>query len=129
MKWGYSTGYNRLAAGLHFQIHQQRIHIGGVDAANAGRLPHRQGTHLTQFFPCFLRQGIDRPIVQIRRQFAVGVAADLLNLGLLAMNIARIFDVNLGPFPLCPGQVRNCPTRIAATGDSGSRDGGGDPPG
>ena len=90
---------------LQFQPHQQGSDVGLADAGDAAGLTKGAGLNRRELFAGFVGEGADAGVVQIGRQLALALAFHLIDLLLLPLQIAAVFDVNLRAFANLQRQV------------------------
>ena len=64
-----------------------------------GGLAQRGGLNGSELFACLSRQGADAGVIKIGGEFAQTLAFDLIDLLLLALQVAAVFDVDLCALP------------------------------
>ena len=90
---------------LKFEPHQQGGDVGLADARNAIGLAEGGGLNGAELFAGLVGKGSDVGVVQIAWKFALALALHLVDLLLLPLEIAAVFDVDLGAFSYGKRQV------------------------
>ena len=97
------------SAFLQLEPKQQGGEICWANARNVGGLAQRGGLNGRELFARLPRQGADAGVIEIGGEFAQALAFHLIDLLLLALQVAAVFNVDFRALPARLGEVRDRP--------------------